>query len=181
MPPRALWLALPLVAGACAAPERRPPHAEAAPTAGVARGRFEPPESEAVFRRAVRAARDAGYTVEICDASRGALSTGMREFDDACGVSTCLSRQSISIVVGHRGVRVTVAREVFDGALRAWAPGEPATLDREAQAVLQSVLPPAAPDARPASGLARRPDDEPGPAAPRSDACAPIPRAAAAP
>src|SRR6266511_1507699 len=168
MPPRALWLALPLVAGACAAPERRPPHAEAAPTAGVARGRFEPPESEAVFRRAVRAAR-------------GAVSTGMREFDDACGVSTCLSRQSISIVVGHRGVRVTVAREVFDGALRAWAPGEPATLDREAQAVLQSVLPPAAPDARPASGLARRPDDEPGPAAPRSDACAPIPRAAAAP
>src|SRR6266545_4774839 len=105
MPPRALWLALPLVAVACAAPERRHPHAEAPTAAGVARGRFEPPESDAVFGRAVRA---------------------------ACGASTCLSRQSFSVVVGHRGVRVTVAREVFDGALRTWTSADATAVDREA-------------------------------------------------
>ncbi len=178
MPPRALWLALPLVAVACAAPERRHPHAEAPTAAGVARGRFEPPESDAVFGRAVRAARDAGYTVESCDAPRGALSTGMREFDDACGASTCLSRQSFSVVVGHRGVRVTVAREVFDGALRTWTSADATAVDREAQAMLQKILPAASPDAREAAPLARRSEDEPAPP-PRSDACVPAPQAAA--
>jgi hypothetical protein len=114
---RAMLLAvLPLVLLACAAPRTARGPGASTP----ARARFFPPEAPAVFEQAVRAAVLEGYRLNTCDADLRKIETSRVELDAPCGETTCLARQTVEVKLGYRVARVTVAREVYDGAERRW-------------------------------------------------------------
>jgi hypothetical protein len=110
----------------------------------AAREPFEPERFEIVFEGAVRAVLARGYEIVACDPVSGVVTTALVEVDAPCGRSTCLAREFTSIKLGHRRVRVTVTREVWDATVRAWrAPEDPvslANLEREERALLERAL-----------------------------------------
>jgi hypothetical protein len=110
----------------------------------AAREPFEPERFETVFEGAVRAVLARGYEIVSCDATSGVVNTARVEVDAPCGRSTCLAREFTSIKLGHRRVRVSVTREVWDATLRAWrAPEDPvslANMEREERTLLERAL-----------------------------------------
>ena len=139
------------------------------PTKAIARAPFDPGAFGDVFGRAVRTLRSEGYEFAECDAARGAIITRALELDVSCGRTTCLARQSYSILLGYRAARVTLSREIFDTAVRHWVPAAVEEAMPSAQVfVLEMVGPrsgerdrtrPAADPCRPAEALVadRRP------------------------
>jgi len=116
---RAALAALPVALLACAT-SRIPPLAPEPPAAPPARAEFLPPDGEAVFQQAVRAMVRDGYPLKLCDAGRLRIRTSRVELDAPCGATTCLARQTVEVKLGYRVARVSVAREVYDGAERRW-------------------------------------------------------------
>jgi hypothetical protein len=110
------------------------------PDAEVARARFEPPAFDLVLRRAVRALQQDGYELDACDADRGSLVTRPREFDAPCGSSTCLARQSVSVLLGYRAARVTVVREVFDPTVKGWIPANRERFRTDAEEIVRTIV-----------------------------------------
>jgi hypothetical protein len=154
MPLRATWLVVSFALLACAPSRsarvlgRTAPSRQSAADGAVARAPFEPSHFHSVFRRAVRHLVQDGYEIVSCDPERGRVTTATRELDFPCGASSCLSRQSLTVVLGHRVARVTFALEQFDSATKGWelASGEPA--QEEAHRIVGEITadePPPAP------------------------------------
>ncbi len=121
---RAAVATLPLALLACAAPGHLQRLAQPAPTSGAptpARAPFSPDEGDALFAQAVLVADLERLPVKTCDAGRARLETKPFELlFVGCGATTCLARQAVEVKLGHHVARVTVTREVYDGAVRTW-------------------------------------------------------------
>jgi len=115
----AVTVALAACAGAGRVQHAAPPAlAEEAPA--PARDQFPPADGDAIFASAVRLADLEGYPLRTCDAARGHLETKPFELEAACGGTACLARETVEVKLGHHAARVTVTREVYDGAARTW-------------------------------------------------------------
>lgn len=130
--------AAPLVLGACSSPRSVMRHHDRLPPA--ARARFEPPQGELVFRNAIRAAARAGYRIATCDPDWRRIETKPIEFDAPCGSTTCLARQSIKVKLGYRQARVTVERELYDGAMRRWHPEDDSGREKAAREIVDQIV-----------------------------------------
>ncbi len=121
MPPRVVIAAVPLALLACAGatPLQRPAELGADAPA-PARDQFLPSDGDVIFASAVRLADLEGYPVKTCDAARGRLETNPLELEAGCGATACLARQTVEVKLGFHAARVTVTREVYDGAARTW-------------------------------------------------------------
>lgn len=146
MPLRATWLVVSFALLACAPSRsarvlgRRPPWRESSATGPVvARARFEPSDFDSVFRRAVRSLVQDGYEVVSCVPERGWVTTAPRELDMPCGASSCLSRQSLAVVLGYRTARVTFAREHFDTTTKGWEPSADEPAQHEADRIVEEI------------------------------------------
>lgn len=136
-------VALALALGACAAPRggaRLSGSRRADASAPTVRARFPPVDGEAVFERAVRAATLEGYRISRCDPDNRRLETARLELDAPCGATTCLARQRIQVALGYRQARVVVAREVYDGAAKAWRPSEAVPSSEAARDLLDRIV-----------------------------------------
>lgn len=112
------------------------------PALALARARFEPAAFDVVFARAVRRLHEDGYDLVACNPHRGSLTTRPREFDAPCGRSTCLARQSVSVLLGYRTAKVTVTRELFDTAVQSWV-AETASAQPDATGLVTAIVTPA--------------------------------------
>ncbi len=146
MPLRATWLVVSFALLACAPSRsarvlgRRPPWRESSAVGPVvARARFEPSDFDSVFRRAVRSLVQDGYEVVSCVPERGWVTTAPRELDMPCGASSCLSRQSLAVVLGYRTARVTFAREHFDTTTKGWEPSADEPAQHEADRIVEEI------------------------------------------
>jgi hypothetical protein len=139
-------VALALALGGCAGPRaglvRLSATRRAAGSAPVVRARFQPAEGDAVFERAVRAAALEGYRISRCDPDSRRLETARIELDAPCGATTCLARQRIQVALGYRQARVIVAREVYDGAAKAWRASEVVPSAEAARELLDRIVSP---------------------------------------
>ncbi len=144
----ALALALAACAGPRAGAARLSATRRAAGSAPAVRARFLPAEGEAVFERAVRAAAVEGYRISRCDPDSRRLETARVELDAPCGATTCLARQRLQVALGYRQARVIVAREVYDGAAKAWRPSEVVPSAEAAQELLDRIVSPEGPAPR---------------------------------
>lgn len=106
----------------------------------AARARFAPNHGDAVFQRAVRVAALEGYRLSSCDADRRQIQTARYERDAPCGPTTCLARETLEVKLGYRMARVTVAREVYDGAVRTWRSDDGAGSAETARALLGRIV-----------------------------------------
>jgi hypothetical protein len=129
------------------------------PSDAIARAAFEPPAFDAVFDRAVRALRNEGYEILECDADRGKLVTRPLELDASCGKTTCLARQSYAVLLGYRAARVTLSREVFDGATRQWVPAAVPEMMPSAQVLVLDMVAANPGEARRARAASSQGDD----------------------
>jgi len=141
------WLAITLAFPGCGGPGLARFPWKGDPTrASVLQG-FVPGNADVVFARAIHALEARHFELETCDADRGAIRTAVVEHDAACGTSTCLARETVTVKVGWRAVRVEVARVVFDGATRGWTEGGDDAVVRaalrDAQALAETVTDPA--------------------------------------
>jgi hypothetical protein len=84
------------------------------------RAEFDPARFEDVFASAVELVRGGGHELATCEAPYGLVATAPLELDAGCGATTCLAREVARVKLGHRRARVTVTREVWDPAVRAW-------------------------------------------------------------
>jgi hypothetical protein len=124
--------------------------------------------------------QEGGYQIVECDARRGSVTTARREREHACGKSTCLERESLAVLLGHRAAKVTVTRELFDAAVRGWVPAPRAAAETDADRIARELV--AEPGARAAPGADPCPllAPPPPPAAPEpepdpfADAPAPV-------
>ncbi len=119
---RIATLAVPLALAACAGTThaQRPPQEQAGDAPLPARDQFLPADGDVIFATAVRLADLEGYPLKTCDAARGHLETKPFELEAGCGATACLARQAVEVKLGYHAARVTVTREVYDGAARTW-------------------------------------------------------------
>jgi len=100
----------------------------------LARGLVEEGQADVVWAQAVRVLTERGFAFEACEDGLGALRTVPTELDAACGATTCLARQYVTVKVGGRAVRLSVRREVWDTTWRGWVP---LTLPRSQAAAIE--------------------------------------------
>jgi hypothetical protein len=131
---RVALAAVTLALAACAGVQRASQAEIADDAPAPARDQFLPADGDAIFATAVRLADLDGYPVKTCDAARGHLETRPLELEAGCGATACLARQALEVKLGYHAARVTVTREVYDGAARAWR------LDAEASAEAARAL-----------------------------------------
>ena len=93
-----------------------------------------------MFERAVQRLQQGGYEIVECDADRGSVATARRELEHACDGSTCLERESLAVLLGHRAAKVTVTREVFDSAVRGWVPAPQVAAESDAQRIAGELV-----------------------------------------
>ncbi len=136
MTSRAVIAAVPLALLACAGSSHLPrlPDELATEAPVPARDQFMPADGDVLFATAVRLADLEGYPLKTCDAARGRLETKPFELEAGCGATACLARQTVEVKLGYHAARVTVTREVYDGAARTWR------LDAEGSADAARVL-----------------------------------------
>jgi hypothetical protein len=96
-----------------------------------ARADFDPARFEVVFATAVELVRRRGHEIVTCEAPFGLMTTAPLERDAGCGATTCLAREIARVKLGHRRARVTLTREVWDTAVRAWTRQEDAAVREE--------------------------------------------------